>query len=46
MADNMKGLKRTNYCGDEFEIGKEVVVGGFVQRVRDMGGNLIFIVKA
>lgn len=44
MADNMKGLKRTNYCGDEFEIGKEVVVGGFVQRVRDMGGNLIFIV--
>jgi len=44
MADNMKGLKRTNYCGDEFQIGTEVVVGGFVQKVRDMGENLIFIV--
>lgn len=44
MADNMKGLKRTNYCGDEFQIGSEVVVGGFIQRVRDMGDNLIFIV--
>lgn len=44
MADNIKGLKRTNYCGDEFEIGSEVVVGGFVQKVRDMGENLIFIV--
>lgn len=43
MADSMKGLKRTHYCGDVTEIGKEVVVGGFVDRVRDKGG-VIFIV--
>ncbi|MDE5853702.1 MAG: aspartate--tRNA ligase [Ruminococcus sp.] len=43
MADNMKGLKRTHYCGDVTEIGTEVVVGGFVERVRNKGG-LIFIV--
>ena len=40
--DTMKGLKRTNYCGDTEGIGKTVVVGGFVQKIRDMG-NLIFI---
>lgn len=43
MADNMKGLKRTHYCGDVTEIGQEVVVGGFVERVRNKGG-VIFIV--
>lgn len=43
MADNMKGLKRTHYCGDVTEIGKEVVVGGFVDRIRNKGG-VIFIV--
>ncbi|MBQ6211437.1 MAG: Asp-tRNA(Asn)/Glu-tRNA(Gln) amidotransferase GatCAB subunit C, partial [Ruminococcus sp.] len=43
MADNMKGLKRTNYCGEVTEPGKEVVVGGFVDRIRDKGG-VIFIV--
>lgn len=43
MADNMKGLKRTHYCGEITESGKEVVVGGFVDRIRDKGG-LIFIV--
>lgn len=40
--DTMKGLKRTNYCGDTEGIGKEVVVGGYVQKTRDLG-NLIFI---
>ena len=40
--DTMKGLKRTNYCGDTEGIGKTVVVGGYVQKIRDMG-NLIFI---
>lgn len=40
--DTMKGLKRTNYCGETEGIGKEVVVGGYVQKIRDMG-NLIFI---
>lgn len=42
MADNMKGLKRTCYCGDVEGVGKEVVVGGYVQKIRDLG-NLIFI---
>ena len=41
--DSMKGLKRTHYCGEVTEIGKEVVVGGFVDRIRDKGG-VIFIV--
>lgn len=43
MADNMKGLKRTCYCGEVTEAGKEVVVGGFVDKIRDKG-SLIFIV--
>ena len=43
MADSIKGLKRTHYCGEVTEIGKEVVVGGFVERIRDKGG-VIFIV--
>ena len=40
--DTMKGLKRTNYCGETEGIGKVAVVGGYVQKIRDMG-NLIFI---
>ncbi|MBE6856549.1 MAG: aspartate--tRNA ligase [Ruminococcus sp.] len=43
MADNMKGLKRTCYCGEVCNIGSEVVVGGFVEKIRDKG-SLIFIV--
>ncbi len=43
MADTMKGLKRTHYCGDVTEAGGEVVVGGFVDRIRNKGG-VIFIV--
>lgn len=42
MADNMNGLKRTHYCGEVTEEGIEVTVGGFVQKIRDLG-NLIFI---
>ncbi len=42
MADLMKGLKRTHYCGEVEGVGNEVVVGGFTQRVRDKG-SLIFI---
>lgn len=40
--DTMKGLKRTNYCGETEKIGSVVVVGGYVQKIRDIG-NLIFI---
>ena len=43
MLDTMNGIKRTHYCGEVSEIGKEVVVGGFVDRIRDKGG-VIFIV--
>ncbi|MBE6837085.1 MAG: aspartate--tRNA ligase [Ruminococcus sp.] len=40
----MKGLRRTHYCGEiPLVEGSEVVVGGFVDRVRDKGG-LVFIV--
>ena len=40
--DTMKGLKRTNYCGETQGVGTTVVVGGYVQKIRDIG-NLIFI---
>lgn len=42
--DRMNGLKRTNYCGTltKNEVGKEVVVCGWVQRQRDLG-SLIFV---
>ena len=43
MADTMKGLKRTHYCGEVTQPGGEAVVGGFVDRVRNKGG-VIFIV--
>ena len=44
MAEFMTGLKRTNYCGElrSSDIGKEIVVCGWVQRQRDLG-QLIFI---
>ena len=40
--DTMKGLKRTCYCGEVEGIGSIVTVGGYVQKIRDMG-TLIFI---
>ncbi len=40
--DTMQGLRRTHYCGEVPNDEQEVVVCGFVDRVRDMG-NLIFI---
>lgn len=42
IMDTMSGLKRTNYCAETTGVGKEVTVGGYVQKIRDMG-NLIFI---
>ena len=42
--DTIKGLKRTNYCGDLRieDVNKEVTLFGWCQRQRDLG-NLIFI---
>ena len=42
--DRMNGMQRTHYCGTltKNEIGKEVVVCGWVQRQRDLG-SLIFV---
>ena len=44
MAETVKGLKRTDYCGNfrEADAGKEVTVFGWVQRQRDLG-QLIFV---
>ena len=41
--DKMNGLKRTYYCGtlNKQNIGEEIVVCGWIQRQRDLGG-LIF----
>ncbi len=44
MADSMGNLRRTSYCGetDSSLLGKEAVVCGWVQKIRDMG-TLVFI---
>ncbi len=43
MAESMGNLRRTHGCGEVTEPGMNVVVGGFVQKVRNKG-KLIFIV--
>ena len=42
--DNLKGLKRTHYCGDLriSNVGEEVVLNGWVQKKRNLGG-LVFV---
>ncbi|WP_455539948.1 aspartate--tRNA ligase [Terrisporobacter sp.] len=42
--DNLKGLKRTHYCGDLRidNVGEEVVLNGWVQKKRNLGG-LVFV---
>ncbi|SHH13972.1 aspartate--tRNA ligase [Tepidibacter thalassicus] len=42
--ENLNGLKRTHYCGDlrENNIGEEVVLMGWVQKKRNLGG-LVFV---
>lgn len=44
MAETLKGLKRSHYCGElrASEEGQEVIVCGWVQRQRDLG-QLIFV---
>ncbi len=42
MAESMQELRRTHGCGEVTEPNMQVVVGGFVQKVRNLG-NLIFI---
>jgi aspartyl-tRNA synthetase len=44
MIDLLEDLKRTDYCGDldKKDVGREVVLLGWVQRRRDLGG-LIFV---
>ncbi|HIW74084.1 MAG TPA: aspartate--tRNA ligase [Firmicutes bacterium] len=44
MAETLKGLKRTDYCGvfRKEDAGREVTVCGWVQRQRDLG-QLIFV---
>ena len=44
MAESIKGLRRTDYCGNfrEEHAGQEVTVFGWVQRQRDLG-QLIFV---
>lgn len=44
MAESIKGIKRTDYCGkfDISNVGQTITVFGWVQRQRDLG-NLIFI---
>ena len=44
MAETLKGLRRTAYCGEfrEEHAGQEAVVFGWVQRQRDLG-QLIFV---
>ena len=46
MAESMKGLRRTAYCGTfrEEHAGQEVTVFGWVQRQRDLG-QLIFVFR-
>ncbi len=45
MADNMKGLKRTHYCGEVLAAGETVTVGGYVDTVRNKGGIIFMVIR-
>ena len=47
MAESIKGMSRTNFCGTlrAADIGKEVVVCGWVQRARRLGGITFVTVR-
>ena len=45
MADNMKGLKRTHYCGEVLTAGETVTVGGYVDTVRNKGGIIFMVIR-
>ena len=45
MADNMKGLKRTHYCGEVLTAGETVTVGGYVDTVRNKGSIIFMVIR-
>ncbi len=47
MNTNLSGMKRTDLCGAlrASDVGREVVVNGWVDRVRDKGGVLFLLVR-
>ena len=45
MADTMKGLKRTHYCGEVLTAGETVTVGGYVDTVRNKGGIIFMVIR-
>lgn len=47
MNTNLSGMKRTDMCGNLrlSDAGREVIVNGWVDRVRDNGGVLFLLVR-
>lgn len=47
MSTSISGMKRTDYCGSlrAGDVGREVIVNGWCDRVRDNGGVLFLLVR-